>query len=168
MCRRMRYVNDQANEIRSRTKLKTGATAPLFTGTGRFRVDKLLVSAANGFLEQIMRSIWRSGFAASVIVLLIAAESVLLPSAAQIDPAAAQKRFQDLYEAGNYSAALAEAQKAEATAKRAGTNNFAYVSALNDLARAHQALGRYADAASMFKQVYLAYYKGTCHRPIPA
>jgi CHAT domain-containing protein/Tfp pilus assembly protein PilF len=77
----------------------------------------------------------------------------MLPSAAQIDPAAAQKRFQDLYEAGNYSAALAEAQKAEASAKRAGTNNFAYVSALNDLARAHQALGRYAEAASMFKQV---------------
>jgi CHAT domain-containing protein/Tfp pilus assembly protein PilF len=100
-----------------------------------------------------MRLIWRSGFAASVIALLIVAESVMLPSAAQIDPAAAQKRFQDLYEAGNYSAALAEAQKAEASAKRAGTNNFAYVSALNDLARAHQALGRYAEAASMFKQV---------------
>src|SRR5262245_12326841 len=101
-----------------------------------------------------MRSIWRSGFAASVIVLLVAAESVMLPSAAQqIDLAASQKRFQDLYEAGNYSAALAEAQKTEAAAKRAGTNNFAYVSALNDLARAHQALGRYPEAAGMFKQV---------------
>jgi hypothetical protein len=38
---------------------------------------------------------------------------------------------------GGYSAALAEAQKTEAAAKRGGTNNFAYVSALNDLARAH-------------------------------
>jgi tetratricopeptide (TPR) repeat protein len=119
-------------------------------------------------LERSMRLTWRSGLAVSVIVLAIASDSLLLPSAAQIDPAAAQKRFQDLYEAGNYSAALAEAQKAEASAKRAGTNNFAYVSALNDLARAHLALGRYADAASMFKQVYSAYYKGTCHRPIPA
>ena len=105
----------QANEIGSRTKLKTGTAAPPFTGTGRVRVDKLLVSAANGLLEQIMRSIWRSGFAASVIVLLVAAESVMLPSAAQqIDLAASQKRFQDLYEAGNYSAAFAEALKAEA------------------------------------------------------
>jgi len=97
---------------------------------------------------------WRSGLAASVILLAIAADSLRLPSAAQqIDLAASQKRFQDLYEAGNYSAALAEAQKAEAAAKRGGTNNFAYVSALNDLARAHQALGRYGEAAQMFKQV---------------
>src|SRR5215475_8610553 len=100
-----------------------------------------------------MRLTWRSGLAVSVIVLAIAADSLLLPSAAQTDPAAAQKRFQDLYAAGNYSAALAEAQKTEAAAKRAGTNNFAYVSALNDLARAHQALGRYPEAAGMFKQV---------------
>ena len=100
-----------------------------------------------------MRLTWRSGLAVSVIVLAIAADSLLLPSAAQIDTAAAQKRFQDLYAAGNYSAALAEAQKTEAAAKRAGTNNFAYVSALNDLARAHQALGRYPEAAGMFKQV---------------
>jgi CHAT domain-containing protein/Flp pilus assembly protein TadD len=97
---------------------------------------------------------WRSGLAASVIVLAIVADSLRLPPAAQqTDLAAFQKRFQDLYEAGNYSAALAEAQKAEAAAKRGGTNNFAYVSALNDLARAHQALGRYGEAAQMFKQV---------------
>jgi CHAT domain-containing protein/Tfp pilus assembly protein PilF len=100
-----------------------------------------------------MRLTWRSGLAVSLIVLAIAGDSLLLPSAAQIDTAAAQKRFQDLYAAGNFSAALAEAQKTEAAAKRAGTNNFAYVSALNDLARAHQALGRYPEAAGMFKQV---------------
>jgi tetratricopeptide (TPR) repeat protein len=86
----------------------------------------------------------------------------LAAAAQQIDVAAAQKRFQDLYAAGNYSAALAEAQKAEAAAKRGGTNNFAYVSALNDLARAHQALGRYGEAASMFKQVV-----GTLQRNLP-
>jgi CHAT domain-containing protein/lipopolysaccharide biosynthesis regulator YciM len=84
----------------------------------------------------------------------MAADSLLLqPAAQQTDTAVSQKRFQNLYAAGNYSAALAEAQKAEAAAKRGGTNNFAYVSALNDLARAHQALGRYAEAAGMFKQV---------------
>jgi len=100
-----------------------------------------------------MRLTWRSRLAVFVIVLAVAADSLLLLSAAQIDPAAAQKRFQDLYAAGNYSAALAEAQKTEAAAKRAGTNNFAYVSALNDLARAHQALGQYPEAAGRFKQV---------------
>src|SRR5260221_14761622 len=101
-----------------------------------------------------MRPTWRSGLAASVIVLVMAADGLLLqPSAQQIDMAAPQKRFQELYAAGDYSAALAEAQKAEAAAKRGGTNNFAYVSALNDLARAHQALGRYGEAAGKFKQV---------------
>ena len=82
--------------------------------------------------------------------------------AQQIDVAAAQKRFQDLYAAGDYAAALAEAQKTEAAAKRGGTNNFTYVSALNDLARAHQALGRYGEAAAMFKQVL-----GTLQRNLP-
>ncbi len=115
-------------------------------------------------LERVMRSTWRSGLAAVVVLVFMAADAVLLqPAAQQIDAAAAQKRFQDLYAAGNYSAALAEAQKAEAAAKRAGTNNFAYVSALNDLARAHQALGRYGEAAGMFKQVL-----GTLQKNLPA
>jgi CHAT domain-containing protein/Tfp pilus assembly protein PilF len=87
--------------------------------------------------------------------LMFALASTLSPAIAQQQGAlaASQKRFQDLYAAGNYAAAFAEAQKAEAAARRAGTNNFAYVSALNDLARANQALGNYADAARMFKQV---------------
>ena len=102
----------------------------------------------------IIRSIWRSGLVAFLIIPVIAILSAPLQSMAQqVDIAAAQKRFQDLYAAGDYSAALAEAQKTEAAAKRSGTNNFTYVSALNDLARAHQALGRYAEAAGMFKQV---------------
>jgi CHAT domain-containing protein/lipopolysaccharide biosynthesis regulator YciM len=110
-----------------------------------------------------MRSKWRSGLLAFVVVLVVAMIWAPLPGAAQqIDVAAAQKRFQDLYAAGNYSAALAEAQRNEAAAKRGGTNNFAYVSALNDLARAHQALGRYGEAASMFKQVV-----GTLQRNLP-
>ena len=101
-----------------------------------------------------MRSRWRSGLVAFLVVPVIAMVSAPLQAVAQqIDVAAAQKRFQDLYAAGDYSAALAEAQKTEAAAKRGGTNNFAYVSALNDLARAHQALGRYGEAAGMFKRV---------------
>jgi CHAT domain-containing protein/Tfp pilus assembly protein PilF len=101
-----------------------------------------------------MRSRWRSGLVAFLVLAVTAMASAPLRAVAQpIDVAAAQKRFQDLYAAGDYAAALAEAQKTEAAAKRGGTNNFAYVSALNDLARAHQALGRYAEAAAMFKQV---------------
>jgi CHAT domain-containing protein/tetratricopeptide (TPR) repeat protein len=111
-----------------------------------------------------MRSRWRSGLIACVVVPVIAIVSVpLRATAQQNDVAVAQKRFQDLYAAGDYSAALAEAQKNEAAAKRGGTNNFAYVSALNDLARAHQALGRYGEAAGMFKQVL-----GTLQKNLPA
>ncbi|HZD64088.1 MAG TPA: CHAT domain-containing tetratricopeptide repeat protein [Xanthobacteraceae bacterium] len=110
-----------------------------------------------------MRSSWRSGLVAVLVVPVIAMASAPSPAVAQpIDVAAAQKRFQDLYAAGDYSAALAEAQKTEAAAKRGGTNNFAYVTALNDLGRAHQALGRYAEAAAMFKQVL-----GTLQKNLP-
>ena len=110
-----------------------------------------------------MRSRWRSGLIAFLVVPVIAMVSAPSQAVAQqIDVAAAQKRFQDLYAAGDYAAALAEAQKTEAAAKRGGTNNFAYVSALNDLARAHQALGRYAEAAAMFKQVL-----GTLQKNLP-
>ena len=106
----------------------------------------------------------RSGVAALIAALALAMTSMSGPVAAQQpDVAAAQKRFQDLYAAGNYAAAFAEAQKTEAAAKRGGTNNFAYVSALNDLARAHQAMGRYTTAAGMFRQVL-----ATLQKNIPA
>lgn len=100
-----------------------------------------------------MKSGRRSGVIAVIAVLMLAIQSMPEPAAAQqVDIAAAQKRFQDLYAAGNYTAAFAEAQKTEAAAKRGGTNNLAYVLAVNDLGRAHQALGRYSDAAGMFKK----------------
>jgi CHAT domain-containing protein/Tfp pilus assembly protein PilF len=79
--------------------------------------------------------------------------------AQQFDIAAAQKRFQDLYTAGDYAAAFAEAQKTEAAAKRGGTNNLPYFLALNDLGRAHQALGRYGEAVGLFRQVLAAFQK---------
>src|SRR3954447_22443856 len=107
-----------------------------------------------------MRSSWRSALVAFLVVPVMAMASAPSQAVAQpIDVAAAQKRFQDLYAAGDYAAALAEAQKTEAAAKRAGTNNITYVSALNDLARANQALGRYGEAAAMFKQVVAALQK---------
>ena len=97
---------------------------------------------------------WLGGLIAMVVALMLAVGTVLTPAAAQqVDIADAQKRFQSLYAAGNYAAAFTEAQKTEAAAKRGGTNNINYILALNDLARAHQALGHYGDAAGMFKQV---------------
>lgn len=106
--------------------------------------------------EPRMRSGWWTRLAAFVVAAGIASS----PAAAQtVDIAAAQKRFQELYAAGNYSGALAQAQSTEAAARRAGTNNITYILALNDLARAHQELGHYADAVAMFKRVVDALQK---------
>ena len=97
------------------------------------------VRAASRSWERIMKSGRRGGMAA---LLVAGARNGVGPAAAQqVDIAAAQKRFQDLYAAGNYAAAFAEAQKTEAAAKRGGTNNIAYVLALNDLARAPPGVG---------------------------
>src|SRR4051812_13281038 len=62
--------------------------------------------------ERTMTSTWRSSrLVAFLAIPVIAILSAPLQSMAQqIDVAAAQKRFQDLYAAGDYSAALAEAQ----------------------------------------------------------
>jgi CHAT domain-containing protein/tetratricopeptide (TPR) repeat protein len=97
--------------------------------------------------KRIMKSRWL------VLALLLATRLECGPAIAQrIDFEGSHKRFEDLYAAADYKAALAEAQRTEAAAKRAGTNNIAYVLALNDLGRAHQALGQYGTAATMFNQ----------------
>lgn len=108
-----------------------------------------------------MRSGWWNRVAAlSVATVLVATMAAPVPAIAQkADLATEQKHFQDLYAAGKYSDAFAAAQATEAAARRRGTNNIAYILALNDLARAHQALGHYADAAAMFRQVLDALQK---------
>lgn len=111
-----------------------------------------------------MISGWRGGVIVFIGVLSLALQSMFGRVNAQgIDFAKAQERFQALYSSGDYNAALAEAQKTEAAAKRGGTNNLTYVLALNDLGRANQALGRYSDAARMFKQVL-----STLQKNVPA
>jgi tetratricopeptide (TPR) repeat protein len=85
---------------------------------------------------------------ASVAVIVIA------PAAAQQgDLNAIFKRFNELYAAGNYPAALVEAQKFEAVVKaRFGVNHSNYGSALNNLALVYQAQGNYADAEALYRR----------------
>ncbi len=112
------------------------------------------------FFVDLFGLVTRSNWCSRLAAFVVAAGLTLAPAAAQtIDIAAAQKRFQELYAAGNYSGALAQAQSTEAAARRAGTNNITYILALNDLARAHQELGHYADAIAMFKRVLDALQK---------
>ena len=71
----------------------------------------------------------------------------------QGDLDAIDKRFSDLYAAGNYAAALVEAQKAEALVKaRFGVNHANYGIALNNLAIVYQSQGKYADAEGLYKR----------------
>jgi CHAT domain-containing protein/tetratricopeptide (TPR) repeat protein len=87
------------------------------------------------------------------LALAIASIASLPASFAQVDIAAQRKRLADLYAAGQYAAALVEAQRFEANVKRrGGTNQPAYVTALSLLGVAHGRLGRYEDAARAFKQ----------------
>ena len=63
----------------------------------------------------------------------------------QVDLSAILKRLNEFYQAGNYGAALVEAQKLEAGVKaQFGTNHANYAVALNNLAVVYEAQGKYA------------------------
>ncbi len=86
----------------------------------------------------------------AMLLVLIAVAPVV---AQQGDLDAILKRFSALYNAGNYSAALVEAQKFEAVVKaRSGVNHSNYGSALNNLALVYQAQGNYADAEALYRR----------------
>jgi CHAT domain-containing protein/Tfp pilus assembly protein PilF len=78
----------------------------------------------------------------------------MAPAAAQQgDLNAIQKRYNELYAAGNYGAALVEAQKLEAVVKaRFGVNHGNYGIALNNLAKVYEEQGKYADAEGLHKR----------------
>lgn len=97
----------------------------------------------------IMKHSRRLGLLAIGFALVLGAS----PMVAQVNIEAAQKRFQQLFAAGKFQDAFAEATKTERQARRGGTNSFTYVLALNDLGRAQQALGHYAEAAQSFERV---------------
>jgi hypothetical protein len=90
-----------------------------------------------------------------VKILIIALELLIAaapgPASAQrADLEASMKRVQQLYVAGNYGAALAEAQKLEANAKaRFGANDTRYAAALNLLAGVYWAQGKSAESEAL-------------------
>jgi len=86
--------------------------------------------------------------------LFFALKTAIIPaSAQQVDLNAIQRRFHQLYEAGNYPAALEEAKKLEAGAKaRLGTDDGNYGITLYNLALAYAALGKYAEAEQHYRE----------------
>ena len=114
---------------------------------GRFRPDVTLVSALLG---------------ATLFVLI-----AMAPAAAQQgDLNAILKRFSELYAAGNYPAALVEAQKLEARVKaRFGVNHANYGIALNNLAVVYETQGKYAEAERLFKRALAIREKALGARP---
>jgi CHAT domain-containing protein/Tfp pilus assembly protein PilF len=94
----------------------------------------------------------RRTFAASLgfaVALLIASPV----SAQQPDIAAIVGRFDQLYAAGNFPAAQAEAQKLEAAVRaRVGTEHQLYAVALSGLAQTYDAQAKYAEAESVYRR----------------
>ena len=89
-----------------------------------------------------------------ILAFFLAAYLALVPAVAQQnDLQAIYKRFQEYYEAGNYAAAVIEAQKLEAVVKgRFGTNHTNYATALNNLARVYWRQGKYSEAEGLYKR----------------
>jgi CHAT domain-containing protein/Tfp pilus assembly protein PilF len=101
-----------------------------------------------------MKSQCRNALISLAAALFVALEVCVLPAAAQQgDLNGMQRRFDQLYEAGNYPAALEEAKKLEAGVRaRSGAADANYRIAIQDLARAYVAMGKYTEAEQHYKQ----------------
>jgi tetratricopeptide (TPR) repeat protein len=87
------------------------------------------------------------------IVFLVIVVGVAPAAAQQGDIGAINQRAKELFEAGNFAAALVELQKFEAAVKaRFGTNSAHYATALNARALVYKTQGRYADAEPLYRQ----------------
>jgi CHAT domain-containing protein/Tfp pilus assembly protein PilF len=87
------------------------------------------------------------------VVLVLGVFAVAGARAQQVDLAATWTRFFKFFDAGNYPAALAEAQKYETGTKaRFGTEHPNYADALNMLANVYEVTGRYPEAEELFQQ----------------
>ena len=110
---------------------------------GRRKKELISAAAVFGLMSRCL-----SALLGATLFVLIA----MAPAAAQQgDLNAILKQFSELYAAGNYPAALVEAQKLEARVKaRFGVNHGNYGIALNNLAAVYGAQGKYADAEGLF------------------
>ena len=91
---------------------------------------------------------------------LLFTSTVAAAAAQQGDLDAILRRFHELYAAGNYPAALVEAQKLEAGVKaRFGVSNANYGIALYNLAEVYWRQGKYADAERLYKRTLAIYEK---------
>src|SRR5271166_2817259 len=98
---------------------------------------------------------------------LLVVIAVAPAAAEQGDLDAMLRRFDELYAAGNYPAALVEAQKLEAVVKaRFGVNHGNYGIALNNLAKVYKEQGKYADAEGLYKRA-LAIFEKTLGKDHP-
>src|ERR1700730_5596510 len=90
----------------------------------------------------------------TALVVLVSTVAALPPAAArEADIGAIYQRVQELYAAGNYPAALAEAQRLEAAVKAVfGTNHANYAAALDAIANVYRAQGKYAEAEGLYKR----------------
>jgi len=82
------------------------------------------------------------------------------PGLAQDDLQAFVKHYDELFEAGNYAGALAEARKFESAARaRYGTQDESYAGALFLQARALYVLGKYLEAEKLYKPALAIFEK---------
>ena len=107
-----------------------------------------------------MRTAKATSFAVVLLCLSVLPGVTLLlliamgPAVAQhVDVAAIYKRWQELFEGGNYPAALVEAQRYEAEVKaQFGINHPNYATSLDALAVLYKNQARYADAEPLYKR----------------
>jgi CHAT domain-containing protein/Flp pilus assembly protein TadD len=98
----------------------------------------------------MMPSNWTSVPATLLLMLQLAMAP--LPASAQSDLEAYVTRYDELFQAGNYDAALGEARRFEAAARaRYGTQHESYAGALFLEARALYVLGKYSEAERLYK-----------------
>src|SRR5262245_30907458 len=105
--------------------------------------------------DGVMRIPCPNRTATLVLTFFLATYLALVPAGAQqSDPQAIYKRFQEYYQAGNYAAALVEAQKLETVVKgRFGTSHTNYATALNNLPLVYWKQGKYSEAEGLYKRV---------------
>src|SRR5262249_8983863 len=104
--------------------------------------------------DGVMRIPCPNRTATLILAFFLAAYLASVPAGAQqSDLQAIYKRFQEYYRAGNYAAAVVEAQKLEAVVRgRFGTNHKDYAAALHNLAYVYSAQGKYSEAEGLYQR----------------